>query len=536
MIYINKRIIVVLLIILVFLQLFIPAVSATGEGDTGIGAVIANTGAFLMDTVSAPGIAQTGGEWTVIALMRSGITVPNSYIRAYYSKASGQLDAARGILSTVKYSEYSRVALAMSAIGADPRNVGGYDMIAPLLDYDMTVNQGINGPIFALIALDGSGFCDEPAAERYIDFILARQLEDGGFTLSGTNSDPDTTAMALTALSRHKSREGVAASINRALERLSQIQRATGGFTSFSSTNSESVSQAIIALCSLGIPVSDERFIKNGVSLLDNLLAYYIEDKGFEHEKGGGANLMATEQAMCALAALQRYNNGQNPLYDMSDAPVFIPDAPDAGLAGKHPDVNVPDITDNAAAFADIAGHKNETAIKALYERMIITGYTKEVFGPDKTVTRAELAAVIVRALGLDSDAESVKFLDVPAGSWYFDFVRTAGGYGLITGRSQDVFDPDSLVTRQETAVIVSRAAALCGMDDTFDETAVRNILAQFTDYRTAAPWASEALAFCYYYGIIDDDGIDILPLEPVSRGEAAEMVFRMLKAARLVI
>ena len=529
----TKKACLSILLALVLISSF--TVTAGGIGDTDIEAILTDTAAFLLDTVSNPGIGQTGGEWTVIALMRSGAAIPDRYIRAYYNRVADQIDLVRGLLSTVKYSEYSRVALAMAAVGADPRDVGGYDMIEPLSDFDMTINQGINGPIFALLALGGAGFGHEPVTERYIEFILERQLEDGGFTLSGTISDPDTTAMALTALSRYRSRADVAEAIDGALERLSHIQRPTGGFISFSSTNSESVSQAIIALCSLEIPLDDERFVKDGNTLLHNLLTYYADGRGFEHERGGGMSLMATEQALCALAALWRHQTGQNALYDMGDAPVSLPDDLSDDSSGKHQDVDVPGVINPGITFDDIGGHEYEPAIRALAERGIITGYTAGRFAPDREITRAEIAAMFVRALGLGMDHDGIEFSDVSAGSWFFDHARTACEYGIIESRSTGIFDSGGLIDRQEASIMVLRAAALCGLAQELDDTAIRNILAQFVDYRSAAAWAAEALAFCYYFGIMDDSVIEIMPFEPILRGEAADIVFRILDRARLI-
>ena len=538
-----KKPLISLLLALAFISALAPAAFAAGDGagnnagdstgDFDIEAVIADTAELIQQTVTDPGIGQVGGEWAMIALARSGASVPESYIQAYYDKVAGQLNVVKGLLSTVKYSEYSRVALAISAIGGDPRNVGGYDMLAPLMDFDNTVNQGIHGPIFALIALAGAAEGTAPVTGRFIDYILSKQLEDGGFAISGTVSDPDTTAMTLTALSGYRSRADVSDSIGRAVERLSLLQRQTGGFTSYSSTNSESVSQVIIALCSLGIPVSDARFIKDGNTLTNNLMTYYAEGGGFEHERGGGVSLMATEQALCAMAALWRVQTGRNALYDMSDAPAGLPGAPSGGLEGKNPDVNVP-AANFITALYDISGDENEAAILALAERGIVSGFSPGRFEPSRTITRAEFAAVIVRALGLRTDGTRAVFSDVPDGSWFSGYVRAAADYGLAQGRGPGLFVPGAQVTRQEAAVMLRRAAALCGLNEEFDETAIRNVLAQFTDYRTVGAWASEPLAFCYYYGIMDDSALEIMPSKPVLRGEAAGMVYGLLSAAGL--
>jgi len=508
--------------------------AALESGGAEFDALAAEVAGYLLDTVRTPGIGQTGGDWAVLGLMRCGEPVPDSYRLFYLENAINKLKAENGELSTVKYTEYSRVVIAMAAIGADPRNVGGYDMVAPLLDYDATVYQGINGPIFALIALSCSGHGFEEVTGLYLDYILSRQFENGGFALHGTVADPDTTSMALSALSLYGERDGVADAVGPALARLSRLQRESGGFTSFASTNSESVSQAIIALCSLGVSVSDERFVKEGNSLLDNLMSYYLPGSGFEHELGGGPDVMATEQALCALAALRRQHAGLNAFFDMTDAPAIDTDAPRQGLDGKHPDVSVPPATFPDTSFSDIDRISAEE-ICSLADRGIITGYPDGSFAPYDTITRAEFAAVIVRALGLEAGANTAGFTDVPDGSWFYDYARTAFGYGLILGRGEGAFDPEGLITRQEAAVMLSRAAALCGLTLSLDEAAVRNILAVYDDYRSVSSWAAEALAFCCFFGIVVVPDMEILPSEQLLRGETGVMVFRLLERSLLI-
>lgn len=97
------------------------------------------------------------------------------------------------------------------------------------------------------------------------------------------------------------------------------MQNSSGEFSSFGTVNSESTSQVIVALCSLGInPDTDKRFIKNGKSLVDILLSYYVGN-GFSHTKGSNYNQMATEQCFYGLVAYYRLCNNKNFLYNMTD-------------------------------------------------------------------------------------------------------------------------------------------------------------------------------------------------------------------------
>ena len=125
-----------------------------------------------------------------------------------------------------KYTEYSRVILALTAIGRDPSNVAGYNLLTPLGDFEKTIWQGLNGPIWALIALN-SGSYDIPknpsaktqaTRQLYINEILNNQLADGGWNHTDTgNSDPDMTAMALQALAKYQDQKSVQSATDKAL-------------------------------------------------------------------------------------------------------------------------------------------------------------------------------------------------------------------------------------------------------------------------------------------------------------------------------
>lgn len=234
-------------------------------------------------------------------------------------------------MSDSKSTENSRMILALTSIGKDPTNVAGYDLLEPLADLDYVKSQGINGPIFALIALDSHDY-EIPKAvagktqttrEALIDAILAAQLSDGGWNVNGNGADADMTAMAIQALAPYYSSNAkVKSAIDDALNRLSQMQEANGGYTSWGTANAESVAQVIVALTSLGIdPASDGRFIKNGYSTLDALISFYNDKGGFKHSQSDmtASNGLATEQAYYALASWYRLKNGKTSLYDMSD-------------------------------------------------------------------------------------------------------------------------------------------------------------------------------------------------------------------------
>ena len=293
----------------------------------------------LAKTVTAPAFGTGAGEWTVLDLARGGYyALDSQYFKDYYSRivetvnqkaASVNLD---GALHKVKSTENSRLIMALSAIGKDATSVGNWDLIKPYSTrgIDWITRQGINGPIFALIALDTHNYptTDTTIRQQCVDYILGKELSGGGWALSGTEADPDITAMALQALVNYKDQPEVAAAAERAFAKLSAIQKDNGGYASWGSVNSESIAQVIVATTAWGIdPDTDPRFVKNGKSAVDALLTFYVEEgRGFAHVLenspgyvGGEVNGMATDQACYALVAYNRFQNGKTALYDMSD-------------------------------------------------------------------------------------------------------------------------------------------------------------------------------------------------------------------------
>lgn len=273
----------------------------------------------------------SGGEWVALGLARSGSI--SDTLAEQYAQAAYQYVKKKGssTISDSKSTENSRMILALTSIGKDPSDVAGYDLLEPLADLDYVKSQGINGPIFALIALDSHDY-EIPKAvagktqttrEALIDAILAAQLSDGGWNVNGNGADADMTAMAIQALAPYYSSNAkVKSAVDDALKRLSKMQEVNGGYTSWGTANAESVAQVIVALTSLGIdPASDGRFIKNGYSTLDALATFYNDKGGFKHSQSDttSSNGLATEQAYYALASWYRLKNGKTSLYDMSD-------------------------------------------------------------------------------------------------------------------------------------------------------------------------------------------------------------------------
>ncbi len=313
-----------LLCILLLLSLLL-SLTACGKPETQL----EKTAGDLQAQIAEPGTGSVGGDWLIFGLARSGVKVPQKYFDAYYENVEAAVREKNGVLSDRKYTEYSRTVLALTAIGKNPADVAGFDLLKPLADFEQVTRQGINGTIFALLALDSGNYeiPENPDAavqatrQMYVDELLARALPDGGWTLTGGEPDVDITAMTLQALAKYRDQADVTAAVERGLAVLSSLQEPDGGYVSWGSSNSESVAQVIVALTELGVPLDDERFTKNGITVEDALLRFAQENGAFVHVRdgSGGDDGMATEQAFYALAAIHRAETGETTLYDMTD-------------------------------------------------------------------------------------------------------------------------------------------------------------------------------------------------------------------------
>ncbi len=314
-------------------------------------------GDFLIGDKLLEQAGTTAGDWYPIGLGRLNIKDNNSgYLAVVKDKIEDRYRLPEK-LSSSKATEWHRISLAVLAMGGDPTQIGTdeagntIDLIADgTYDRGRTVSlgrQGINGWIWGLIALDSMRYEIPEGAyysrEDIITEILKQQLDDGGFALAGTESDPDITAMAIQAFTPYRNDEkvytyrrkstgsevskSVDQVISEALDCLSRIQLSTGDYESWGTENVESTAQVLSALCSLGIdPLVDERFIKNGNTLLDGIMRYKLENGGFTHSFAydpenpdalpNQANSMAGEQTLCAMAALWRMHSGMRNLYD----------------------------------------------------------------------------------------------------------------------------------------------------------------------------------------------------------------------------
>lgn len=312
-----------------------PAVP--GAEVPGFDEAYAGAKAYIQSAVSAPVVSYLFGEWAVLGQARAKVPLSEAYIAAYYEKVVAYVKAnigSDGVLVDPEshnptVTDNERIILALTAIGKDPANVGGENLLKALQNKDImqvtdTSNTDINGLVMGLLALNSRNYTSDTS--WLVQAVLAQQNEDGSWRASADTKpvgDVDMTAMALQALApyyKDGGNETVNTAVEKALNWLSGKYRS--GYDS-----SESCAQVVIALSALNLDANtDARFTKTvegkTLSVLGNLLQYRVaENGGFKHQFADKAvNEMATEQALCAMAAYARFTEKANALYDMTDA------------------------------------------------------------------------------------------------------------------------------------------------------------------------------------------------------------------------
>ena len=186
-------------------------------------------------------------------------------------------------------------------------------------------------------------------------------------------------------------------------------------------------------------------------------------------------------------------------------------------------------------SFADLRNHWAEKDITTLANKLIVNGTGADKFEPKRDVTRAEFAALIVRALGLQA-SEAADFSDVPASAWYADAVAAAAEYGIVKGDGTGKFRPTDKITRQELAAMVVRAQALAGIEIDLSSAEVAALLAGFKDAGQIGSWARAELAAAIESGIVNGTSANtVSPTATATRAEAAAMIIRLLDNAEFI-
>lgn len=290
-----------------------------------------NSGASSVQELIDTELTQNAGtlsEWYVLSLASTG-----NYDFSKYENALLDYLSTHTVYSATTRQKY---ALTLFAIGSDS------EYIENTLS-ESVGKLGIMSYVYGLHLLNNKVKCDSHTDVDVAEHILSLQQADGGWGLT-TASDPDVTAMVIASLAPlTKENEKIASAVEKALDRLSQMQTANGDFISYGVENPESTCQVLIALCALDIDCTkDARFIKNGKTLIDVIEKYRLENGSFCHVIDGNFNENATASAYLAFSAYKKLLDGKGSLYIFaknSETPPSPPvtTTPDTGAAQRPP-------------------------------------------------------------------------------------------------------------------------------------------------------------------------------------------------------
>jgi len=178
-----------------------------------------------------------------------------------------------------------------------------------------------------------------------------------------------------------------------------------------------------------------------------------------------------------------------------------------------------PEGQSTAMKFSDLNGHWAEQNIKKLVEMGVIDGYSDGTFKPDNNMTRAEFVSIIVKAFKLQTQDGKI-FADTN-NHWAKSLIATAAANGIISGYSDSEFAPNDLVTREQMASMLVKAAHM--------DVAASNLT--FKDQNDISVWAQDAMATVTAKSLMDgyQDGT-LKPQGYATRAEAATLLLRILQ------
>ncbi|MDD3269675.1 MAG: S-layer homology domain-containing protein, partial [Syntrophomonadaceae bacterium] len=186
--------------------------------------------------------------------------------------------------------------------------------------------------------------------------------------------------------------------------------------------------------------------------------------------------------------------------------------------------------------FSDVENHWAKEAINDMGSRMIVSGVNQENYAPDQDITRAEFAAIMVKSLGLAPGTGENRFSDVEDSKWYCEYIKTASSYDIIYGYGNKTFGPNDTITREQVMAMITRVMEITGLVCTLADGESEKLLQTYSDSADASGYARESIATCLKTGLVSGKSIDTMaPKDNITRAETAVMVQRLLQKSDLI-
>lgn len=264
-------------------------------------------------------------DWQSLGVARSNTPASKEMRQARYNDIVAYLNQSDRLSAT----DFERTIIGVVSIGGDPTHIPEattHKNLVEELYQSNAMNSGVNAIIYGLLALQTKEYAVPENAnfsiQEMVDKLLSLQKADGGWALGGAVGDVDMTGMAITALAKYKDMPGVSTALDRSVAWLSSVQLKSGGFKGWSNENSNSLSQALMAITLTGNDPKGALFTKDS-DMITALMTYRTADGGFKWlPTDTQSNGMALEQALYALTQYKFYLNGSGSIYDFVNNPV----------------------------------------------------------------------------------------------------------------------------------------------------------------------------------------------------------------------
>jgi len=186
-------------------------------------------------------------------------------------------------------------------------------------------------------------------------------------------------------------------------------------------------------------------------------------------------------------------------------------------------------VVTNEKNFGDINEKATEMqkAIKYLASKGVINGRTEAEFDPNSSISRAEITALIMRALSkVDPNADG-NFNDVKSSDWYFGAIGSAKRYRIVNGMSETTFEPMTIIKKDQILAIAART--LVSEMKYKVPSDINSYLSEYNDRSSLADWSLSDLALATRENLVVRrvDG-KFQPTDSMTRGDAAIILYRM--------
>ncbi|TCP53835.1 S-layer family protein [Tumebacillus sp. BK434] len=405
------------------------------------GKLAQNNFRYVMDwpalTIYAAGESPTGARWTTAA-GQNGVTWREA-------------DLKKNLNITDATTDFESTLLGALAAGKNPRAYGRRDLVQAVVSAqqdngkfaDTIYGFGddlLNPHLYGIISLYAAGV-EIPNKQKAADYLLSKQHADGGFNWSNGNprSDADVTAMALIAM-KALGLEQSHASVQKALGYLKQIQSDFGGFKNEGVENPDSSSIVTEAL--LMHDIDPTSWKKGSGDVISSMLAFRNADGAFAYAKGTASNILATQNVALALSDYLKGESVYEQLHDQN-----------AGKSGAWKPL-----------FADLPfSHPYYEENIALVNLGVVVGHTNGTYGPNDNVSREQFSTILVNGQHLQDQVgpKITRFRDVKSDRWSNPYIAVAYKNKFIFGTSDTTFDPAGNVTGAQVMAILVRMLGL---------------------------------------------------------------------------